>query len=137
MNNNNNNNSDDYDSDDYDDYKRKINDDSDDSDGDHSVGDNKNDKSNIPQYKNDINFEFPSNFLLCAQSKGGKTHLVRHLITKFYREGVFEFGLVFSPSSFNNNYYYLPQSCLYSNYDESVLRDYLEGIKKNNKIERN
>ena len=74
-------------------------------------------------------------FLLIGAPRKGKTNLCRYLLLKnslenFKGSAKYEFGIVFSATSWDGDYDFLPKQYVYTTYDQSVLQQYIEGLEK-------
>ena len=75
-----------------------------------------------------------SNSQICVflgKPRQGKSWALRHLILKNTIDNkVFEYGIVFTRTKFNDGYDYLPDEYVYEDYDPKVLQQYLDGLKQ-------
>ena len=82
-----------------------------------------------------LDFSSPACVLLVGKPKKGKTSALTYLLLKnslddFEGCAKFEFGLVFSKSKFTGEYDFIEnQEYVYEDYDEDVLKKYLDGLK--------
>ena len=66
--------------------------------------------------------KIPNVSLICAPPDSGKTYLVKYLLTQLYKKKKVNYGIVFCSTSFNTeNYDYIPDNYLHSNYDENLI----------------
>ena len=93
-----------------------------------------------------LDLRSPSCLLFVGRPKRGKSNAIKHIILKhsldkFPESAKYEFGIVFTRTSFNNDYSFIPDEYVFDGYDESVLEKYLEGLKgeiaKGNKVPAN
>jgi hypothetical protein len=77
----------------------------------------------------------PACILLVGKPRKGKTTALKYLLLKnsldrFYGSANFEFGLIFSRSKFTGEYDFIEnQDYVYEDYDDSILEQYLNGLK--------
>jgi len=71
-------------------------------------------------------------FLLINIGKSfkGKSYMTRYLLQHMFKSGRLKFGLVFTPTKFNNDYAFLPEKCIIEGYDEEILKIYIENLKQ-------
>ena len=82
-----------------------------------------------------LDLSSPSCILFVGKPKKGKTNALRFIILKnslekFKGSANYEFGIVFTRTSFNSDYDFIPSEYVYDGYDEDVLRQYLDGLKE-------
>jgi hypothetical protein len=68
-------------------------------------------------------------YLLIGSSCSGKTYLLRHILSAFLESKRLKFGLVFT-RSVEQYTTWLPQHAVIPSYDDNVLTQYLEALKK-------
>ena len=79
------------------------------------------------------NLKLPSSIILCGKPKSGKSHCIKFLLYNFtakrdlYKR--FSYGVVFSKTSFNNAYSFIPKQWVHSKYVPDAL-DNLMKIQK-------
>lgn len=78
-----------------------------------------------------MNFELqvPSIMIFSASPKSGKSFLIKDIIYKLASEGKIDHGLVFTNTSFNHDYSYLPDRVV-SQYDENRLKRFIKYQKE-------
>ena len=82
-----------------------------------------------------LDLSSPAVLLFCGKQKRGKTNALRYILLKnsldkFKGSAKFEFGIVFSRTgTFNGDYDFIPNEYIYDTYDDSILEQYLSGLK--------
>ena len=75
--------------------------------------------------------DLPASCLLVGTTKTGKSHLLKCILG--LHANFFNYGVVFSPTSFNGGYDYINDCYVYEAYDENVIRNIM--IKQKEAIE--
>jgi ABC-type dipeptide/oligopeptide/nickel transport system ATPase component len=82
-----------------------------------------------------MNFERGQIMVFVGKQGSGKSFTLRALIKQFSQEGLFEFGQVFSGSSFNSDYDFMPKGSVDSEYSEEKFARYIQTLR--NWLEKN
>lgn len=69
-------------------------------------------------------------YTLCGTPKGGKSHLLEHILKTLLCNGALKFGIVFTGTKFNNGYNWLPDERVYGEFDLDVLERWLAFLVK-------
>ena len=73
-----------------------------------------------------------------GRPKKGKSNSTKYFILKNALErGIYEFGIVFTKTKFDNEYNYLPDEYVYQGYEPEILQQYLDGLEQMEKIPKN
>ena len=84
----------------------------------------------------DLDFSKPQIVVCIGKPKRGKSFAVRWMIIKNSVDNkIFKYGIAFTRTKFNKDLDYLPDEYVYENYEPNVLQEYLDGLKKQEKIE--
>jgi ABC-type dipeptide/oligopeptide/nickel transport system ATPase component len=59
----------------------------------------------------------------------GKSFLLRNLIYQFSKKDMFKFGIVFTGTSFNTDYQFMPDGAVHSDYSEAKLEKYISRLR--------
>jgi hypothetical protein len=85
----------------------------------------------------DIDFSNPQVIVSIGKPRSGKTNSTKYFILKnTVDKHIFKFGIVFTSTKFNEDYDYIPQQHIHTDYTETFLKDYmnkLEKVKKKHK----
>ena len=81
-----------------------------------------------------LDLSTPSVLLFCGKPNKGKSvaikfTILKHTLDKFQGCAKFQFGIVFTRTSYNSDYDFIPSDYVYDGYDEDILRQYLDGLK--------
>ena len=81
------------------------------------------------------NFEFDFNepqIVVCVgKPKKGKSNATKWFILKNSVDNrIFKYGIVFTKTSFNNDYDYIPEDYVYPEYNPVILNQFIDGISK-------
>lgn len=82
--------------------------------------------------ENSFSFDFTRGniFVMIGKQGSGKSFLTKDLLRQFCEQGVFEFGVVFTSTSFNSEYNdFLPKGSVHDNYSEAKLDKYLSKLR--------
>ena len=79
-----------------------------------------------------MNLDFDKYFILniFGMCSSGKSHCLKYIIHKYSLEGKFDHMLLFTNTSFNNQYDYIPDEYIHPAYDEDVIFKYMEFQKQ-------
>ena len=85
----------------------------------------------------ELDFTKPQVCVIVGKPARGKTYCTRWMILKNSVDNkIFKYGIVFTRTGkWNHDYDYIPEKYVYEDYDPDILQMYLEGIKKQKKIE--
>ena len=76
-----------------------------------------------------------------GKSNRGKSYFVRYYLQNRFLKGNLRFGLVFTTTSYNKEFSWLPDKAVIPEYDEEILEAYVENLKdiyeQNGEIENN
>lgn len=79
----------------------------------------------------DIDFSQPQVVVTIAKPRSGKTNSIKYwLLKNFLDEKIFKFCIVFTRTKFDNEYDYIPEKYIYTEYDPDVLKKYMDGLEK-------
>lgn len=78
--------------------------------------------------------DLPASCLLVGTTKTGKSHLLKCIIGT--HADFFNYGVVFSPTSFNGGFDYINDDYVYREYDESIIRKILDNQIKATEMAR-
>jgi ABC-type dipeptide/oligopeptide/nickel transport system ATPase component len=70
-----------------------------------------------------------------AKQGSGKSFTVRSLMKQFAKQGIFEFGVVWTGSKFNSDYDFMPKGSVHADYSEENFAKYI--AKLTNWLEKN
>jgi ABC-type dipeptide/oligopeptide/nickel transport system ATPase component len=59
----------------------------------------------------------------------GKSFLLRNVIYQFSNKNFFKFGCVFTGTSFNTDYEFMPDGSVHSDYSEAKLEKYISTLR--------
>ena len=65
-----------------------------------------------------------------GKSHRGKSYFVKFFLMDGFARNKFSFGLVFSGTAFNKDYNFLPSKSIFGEYDQDILEQYVENLKK-------
>ena len=66
-----------------------------------------------------------------GKTNSGKSNNTKYLILKYSTDiPEFQFGIVFCGTKFNHGYSYLPDEYVFDGYQEDVLRNYMQNLRK-------
>ena len=71
----------------------------------------------------------PAVYIMIGKSKQGKSFMCRSIIKRQAQAGQFKCGLVFTSTKFNGGYNWLPSNMVITDYDENILKRYLNKMK--------
>ena len=75
--------------------------------------------------------ERPMVMLLVGKPGRGKSNTIKYMILRHtVDKPIYKFGIVFTRTKFNDDYNYVDERFVFDNYDEEVLRNYLDTIEK-------
>jgi hypothetical protein len=77
-----------------------------------------------------MDFERGQIFVFIGKQHSGKSYTLRNLMYQFSKAGIFKFGKVFSGTSFNSDYDWVPEGAIDSNYTEAKLEAYIGKLRK-------
>lgn len=72
--------------------------------------------------------DLPASCLLVGTTKTGKSHLLKCIMG--LHANFFNYGVVFSPTSFNGGFDYINSDYVHSQYDENIIKSILEKQKQ-------
>lgn len=79
-------------------------------------------------------FELPTDsakiWILTGLPNSGKSYMLKYIMYSYAKLGFFNWGLCFSPTSFNGDYDFLPEQCVKDKFDEDYLVRYIESLKE-------
>lgn len=77
----------------------------------------------------DLDFENKDGgcILNIGKTRSGKSNACKYMILK--NSHIFNFGIVFVSTKFNNSYDYIPDEYVFENYDEGVLKNYIKKLE--------
>ena len=79
----------------------------------------------------DIDFKNPQVIVSIAKPRMGKSNAVRYwLLKNFIDKKIFKFCIVFTRTKFNNEYDFVPDKHIYTEYDPDILKKYMNGLEK-------
>lgn len=79
----------------------------------------------------DINFIQPQVVVNIGSPRMGKSNLTRYLLLKnILNKKIFHFGIVFTRTKFNEDYKYIPDQYVYTEYKPELLEKYMNGLEK-------
>lgn len=85
----------------------------------------------------EIDFSEPQVVVSIGKPKRGKSNDVKYFTLKNALEKkIFKYGIVFSGTSFNSDYDYIPSQYVYHRFDESILQNFIDGVSKLKKKEQ-
>src|ERR1700678_4112711 len=84
-----------------------------------------------------MNIQIPSIIILAGKPKSGKSYLIKYYM--YEHRNVFDFGIVFTKTKFDDGYNYISSKFIHPDYDESIIISLMKiqedlvkkGIKKN------
>jgi len=68
--------------------------------------------------------------IFIGKQASGKSFLLRNLIYQLTKQNTFKFGKVFSATSFNPDYDFMPEKHVDGEYSEAKLEQYIDSLKK-------
>lgn len=79
-----------------------------------------------------MDLDFDSHFILSIFGipRSGKSHCLKYIIYKYSKMQKFDHMLLFTNTSFNNQYEYIPDDYIHPAYDENVIHNYMEFQKQ-------
>ena len=83
----------------------------------------------------DLDFSRPLIMIFIGKQASGKSFLLRNLIYQLTKQNTFKFGHVFSATSFNPDYDFMPEKHVDGEYSEAKLEQYIDSLK--NWMEKN
>lgn len=79
----------------------------------------------------DISFKTPKIVVSVGKPKSGKSNAVRYLLLKnILNKKFFKFGIVFTRTKFNDDYSYIPEKYVYTEFKPEILKKYMNGLEK-------
>ena len=79
----------------------------------------------------DINFKKPKIVVCVGRPRMGKSNAVKYFLLKnILNKGIFKFGIVFTRTKFNDDYSYIPDKYIYTEYKPELLKKYMNGLEK-------
>ena len=80
----------------------------------------------------DLSFRKPQIVVCVGKPRSGKTLAVKSWILRntLNKTDVFKFGIVFTRTKFNNDYSYIPDKYIYTEYKPDLLKKYMNGLEK-------
>lgn len=69
--------------------------------------------------------------IIAGAPNAGKSHLTKHLLWTECKKKTFDFGIVFTNTSFNQAYDFLPKKAIKSKYDPAIIKRVIEIQKAN------
>ena len=79
----------------------------------------------------DINFHKPKVVVCVGKPRMGKSNMVKYLLLKnMLNKKIFKFGIVFTRTKFNDDYDYIPEKYIYTEYKPEILKKYMNGLEK-------
>ena len=79
----------------------------------------------------DINFKRSQIIVNVGAPRMGKSNLTRYLLLKtILNKKIFKFGIVFTRTKFNEDYSYIPDQYIYTEYKPELLEKYMNGLEK-------
>ena len=79
----------------------------------------------------DINFKTPQIVVCVGKPRMGKSNAVKYFLLKnMLNKKIFKFGIVFTRTKFNNDYDYIPDQYIYTEYKPELLKQYMDGLEK-------
>ena len=79
----------------------------------------------------DINFKKPQIVVCVGRPRMGKSNAVRYFLLKsILNKKIFKFGIVFTRTKFNDDYSYIPEKYIYTEYKPELLKKYMNGLEK-------
>jgi len=78
----------------------------------------------------DLDFSRPLILIFIGKQASGKSFLLRNLIYQLTKQNTFKFGHVFSATSFNPDYDFMPEKHVDGDYSEHKLELYIDSLKK-------
>ena len=86
----------------------------------------------------ELNFENPQVVVCVGKPKSSKSWSTRYMILKnTIDRKIFKYGIVFTRTKWNDDYDYIPDDYIYTNYDSDVLQQYLDTLQNADTIEPN
>jgi hypothetical protein len=82
-----------------------------------------------------MQLEKPFFLLIAAKPNSGKSHLIRYIMTlnhADYHKDPFKYGVVFTNTSFNNGYDYIPSDYVHAQYNPDIIAKLMQIQIKNN-----
>jgi len=77
----------------------------------------------------DLDFSRGKIFVIVGKQASGKSFTLRNLMYQFSKDGIFQFGQVFSGTTFNSDYEFMPEGAVDSNYSEAALERYIGKLR--------
>ena len=88
-----------------------------------------NEKVELSEDEFQFDFTEPQICVCVGKPKRGKSNATKWFILKnTIHNKVFKYGIVFTKTSFNDDYNYIPDEYVYSEYDPAVLTQFIEGV---------
>ena len=79
----------------------------------------------------DISFNKPRIIVCVGKPRSGKSNAVRYFLLKnILNKRKFKFGIVFTRTKFNDDYNYIPDKYIYTEYKPELLKKYMDGLEK-------
>ena len=79
----------------------------------------------------DINFDKPQIVVCVGRPRMGKSNAVKYFLLKnILNKKIFKFGIVFTRTKFNDDYKYIPDKYIYTEYKPELLKKYMNGLEK-------
>jgi hypothetical protein len=77
----------------------------------------------------ELDFERAQIISIIGTCGSGKSFLLRNMIFQFSKLGFFKFGCVFTGTSFNSDYEFMPEGSVHSDYSEAKLEKYISTLR--------
>ena len=79
----------------------------------------------------DIDFKKPQVVVCVGRPRMGKSNAVKYFLLKnMLNNDIFKFGIVFTRTKFNNDYDYIPEQYIYTQYTPELLKQYMNGLEE-------
>ena len=79
----------------------------------------------------DIDFKKPQVVVCVGRPRMGKSNAVKYFLLKnMLNNDIFKFGIVFTRTKFNNDYDYIPEQYIYTEYTPELLKQYMNGLEE-------
>ena len=79
----------------------------------------------------ELDFSSPKIVLSVGKQKSGKTNMTKHLIIKnSIKKKIFNFRIVFTGSSYSDEYNYLPKKFIIDGWNDDIFNNYIKKLKK-------
>ena len=77
----------------------------------------------------DLDFSRAQIISIIGTCGSGKSFLLRNMIYQFSKKNFFKFGCVFTGTSFNTDYEFMPEGSVHSDYSEEKLEKYITTLR--------